>query len=69
MLPGPVALELLKMVARRKPEILEDHGGVERLARVRLTRLAGKPLPNRPSTAFAARLPFVLTIMGACITT
>src|SRR6056297_2812951 len=35
----------------------------ESIARVRLTRSAGKPLPNRPSTAFAARLPFVLTIM------
>jgi len=69
MLSGPVALELLEMIARRKPEILTAASSADSIARVRLTRSAGKPLPNRFATAFAARLPFVLTIMRPCITT
>ena len=32
MLSGPVALQFLEMIARRKPEILEDHGGALRIA-------------------------------------
>ena len=71
MLSRPVALEVLEVIARREPEILENTAAssADNIARVRLTRSAGNPLPKRSATALAASLPFVPTIMSACITT